>query len=237
MQGIIPGRAVRPQLALGTGSVEYAFKRMQTKQGLARPFLLETKFDGAAAGTGGRNRNRLVPNAQILYLLKIPPKAMTKTHPRLSIPRFPGERIQVHRDGNGVYSYFSRRGIEHGQHSRYSAFDPVLRRQLPGQARFILDGEMVVWNRKKGRFEPFGGLKTVMHAAGRRSRPGEQLEVMDLEGLGLEESDPTYSPPRIKVELAEGSGCWPEGRLIWACSSQGLTASCGNTCLDLMWKA
>ncbi|KAL6769116.1 LIG4 [Auxenochlorella protothecoides x Auxenochlorella symbiontica] len=156
--GIIPGRAVRPQLALGTGSVEYAFKRMQTKQGLARPFLLETKFDG--------------------------------------------ERIQVHRDGNGVYSYFSRRGIEHGQHSRYSAFDPVLRRQLPGQARFILDGEMVVWNRKKGRFEPFGGLKTVMHAAGRRSRPGEQLEVTDLEGLGLEESDPTYSPPRIKdVEL------------------------------------
>lgn len=101
LQDIVPGRAVRPQLALGTGSVAYAFKRMHSKEGDLHPFVVETKFDG--------------------------------------------ERIQLHRDASGEHLYFSRRAIEHGERSNYRVFDPVVTAQIQA-SRFILDGEMVVWN-------------------------------------------------------------------------------------------
>ena len=45
-QDFVPGRAIRPQLALGTASPAYAVRRMQGSDGAPRPFVVETKFDG-----------------------------------------------------------------------------------------------------------------------------------------------------------------------------------------------
>lgn len=46
-QVISPGKAVRPQLAKVTWSTEGAFRHMQKADGTLRPFVVETKFDGA----------------------------------------------------------------------------------------------------------------------------------------------------------------------------------------------
>jgi ATP-dependent DNA ligase len=40
----------------------------------------------------------------------------------------------------------------------------------PGDA-VILDGELVVWNKSRGVFEPFGGVRSAMNAARERVPP------------------------------------------------------------------
>lgn len=32
-------------------------------------------------------------------------------------------------------------------------------------SRIVLDGELIVWNKTRGVFEPFGGLRSTMNAA------------------------------------------------------------------------
>lgn len=58
-----------------------------------------------------------------------------------------GDRIQLHRNGNDI-QYWSRRGIEHGQHTGFSVMDAVVKKQLKHD-RCILDGEMIVWNKAR----------------------------------------------------------------------------------------
>lgn len=76
--------------------------------------------------------------------------------------KFDGERIQLHRDGDDI-RYFSKNLIDHGPFETgrgFQAFNAAVKKQLNyagvlGQ-RIILDGEMIVWNKRKGDFEDFG---------------------------------------------------------------------------------
>ena len=57
--------------------------------------------------------------------------------------------MQVHILGREEQvNYFSRNGIEHGEHSNYSVLDPVVKRQVAAD-RVILDGEVVIWNKTR----------------------------------------------------------------------------------------
>ncbi|KAF6263533.1 hypothetical protein COO60DRAFT_414207 [Scenedesmus sp. NREL 46B-D3] len=88
-----------------------------------------------------------------------------------------GYRLQIHVKGSEVM-YFSRRGREHGRLSDYVVFDEVVRHQVrlaePGDA-VILDGELGVWNKSRGVFEPFGGVRSAMNAARERVPPEHVL--------------------------------------------------------------
>ncbi|KAL4438716.1 hypothetical protein ABPG77_006320 [Micractinium sp. CCAP 211/92] len=92
-----------------------------------------------------------------------------------------GERMQVHRcrpppgtAGPDTVSYFSRKAIEHGERSNYSVMDEVIRRATPGPC--ILDGELIVWNKKRGVFAPFSSLKPVISAIMDKKQPGEKID-------------------------------------------------------------
>lgn len=54
----------------------------------------------------------------------------------------------------------------------------------------------------RSQFEPFGGLKSVIHAAAAGISGSQRLEVRDWEGVKLEETDSDYAPPLLQdVEL------------------------------------
>ena len=59
-----------------------------------------------------------------------------------------GERMQVHvmPEEDQDVRYYSRRAIEHGEHSHYTVLDKFVTRQLRKRA-VILDAEVVVWNK------------------------------------------------------------------------------------------
>ena len=54
---------------------------------------------------------------------------------------------QVHRLGDGRVQYYSRKAIEHGEHSSYSVMDAAVVAATGGHERIILDGELIVWNK------------------------------------------------------------------------------------------
>ena len=57
--------------------------------------------------------------------------------------------MQVHVLGREEpVNYFSRNGIEHGEHSNYSVLDPVVKLQVQAN-KIILDGEVVIWNKTR----------------------------------------------------------------------------------------
>ena len=58
--------------------------------------------------------------------------------------------MQVHvmpEEGQEV-RYYSRRAIEHGEHSSYTVLDKFVTKQLKERG-VILDAEIVVWNKAK----------------------------------------------------------------------------------------
>lgn len=58
--------------------------------------------------------------------------------------------MQVHimpEEGAEVH-YYSRRAIEHGEHSHYTVLDKFVTRQIRERG-VILDAEVVVWNKVK----------------------------------------------------------------------------------------
>lgn len=55
--------------------------------------------------------------------------------------------MQLHRNGDNI-QYYSRRGIDHAEHSGYDIFDVVVKKQLKHD-KCILDGEMIVWNKAR----------------------------------------------------------------------------------------
>ena len=59
-----------------------------------------------------------------------------------------GERMQVHvmPEEDQDVRYYSRRAIEHGEHSHYTVLDRFVTKQLRKRA-VILDAEVVVWNK------------------------------------------------------------------------------------------
>ena len=77
-----------------------------------------------------------------------------------------GYRIQVHLQG-GAINYFSPSGHDHGGKTDYRVLDDVVRGAVVPAARdaSVLDGEMVIWNKVKGCFDPFGGVASVIKAA------------------------------------------------------------------------
>ena len=63
-----------------------------------------------------------------------------------------GERMQVHvmPEEDQDVRYYSRRAIEHGEHSHYTVLDKFVTKQLRKRA-VILDAEVVVWNKVRCR--------------------------------------------------------------------------------------
>ncbi|KAK9838672.1 hypothetical protein WJX74_001090 [Apatococcus lobatus] len=95
--------------------------------------------------------------------------------PFLVETKFDGERIQVHRKGSQM-AFFSRNALEHGMKSSYDILMPVFEKQMkPGD--FILDGELIVWNRSKRAFEPFGGLKSTVIGARDGAPPSKEIVI------------------------------------------------------------
>ena len=71
-----------------------------------------------------------------------------RTHLLLTSLHLAGERMQVHvmpQEDQDV-RYYSRRAIEHGEHSHYTVLDKFVTKQLCKRA-VILDAEVVVWNK------------------------------------------------------------------------------------------
>ena len=108
--------------------------------------------------------------------------------------KFDGERIQVHKDGE-IVNYWTRNMNDFGPRG----FDVMngLFRHLP--RRCILDGELLVWNKLRGHWYPFGALKTLIKAANMRNSKDELFPLMghheDRDGGDDEENanDPTSS--------------------------------------------
>eukprot|EP01080_Neovahlkampfia_damariscottae_P003224 gene3224-5539_t len=71
--------------------------------------------------------------------------------------KFDGERIMVHKD-KGKYMYITRNGTNFTEH--YDCLNSMLSKQIKGE-NYIIDGEMMVWNEKFGRFKEFGNQRTL----------------------------------------------------------------------------
>ncbi|EFN52891.1 hypothetical protein CHLNCDRAFT_138420 [Chlorella variabilis] len=105
-----------------------------------------------------------------------------------------GERIQVHRGPRDEISYFSRRAIEHGEKSNYSVVDDMIRRYTRGPC--VLDGELIVWNKKEQVFEPFGSLKPLISAILEQKHRGDVLDFNEMEeDAAIHDED--YKAPQI----------------------------------------
>lgn len=108
---------------------------------------------------------------------------------------------------------------------RYSVFDSVLSAQvLPDKC--ILDGELVVWNRKKEAFEAFNGLKTTIKAAASpETKPDQQLEVPSATGAC---SEPCFGDLEIWCK-AVGVLAMPSctgGGVLWCYCTDSATGLC-----------
>ena len=156
--GAEPGLCLNPQLAAVAISPKVAFKYLEYS---AKE--LKDMHKG-----GGRGTQQGTQSEQ-----------PSLVRPFLIETKFDGERMQVHRVDDTVL-YFSRRGINHGEHSKYGVMDEVVRRALgPGETRCILDGELVVYNQKTGAMVPFGNLKHTVNEA--LQGKDVELDVGDVE--------------------------------------------------------
>lgn len=125
MQDITVGKPAKTQLARAVRGPEEAYNIMK-----GRPFVVETKFDGASLSLIARNiKGILSDGSGTLFFVGA------------------GERMQVHVLKDEI-RYYSRRGIEHGSYSSYTVLDKFIRKQLR-ETDLILDGEVVVWNKAK----------------------------------------------------------------------------------------
>ena len=118
--------------------------------------------------------------------------------------KFDGERIQVHRVGPNDFRYFTRNNHDFGPRG-YDVLNRLLRRRLRAN-RCVLDGELVVWNRREGNYAPFGYLKSLVKAIneGRdgdeRCRPDERAAEGDG---GDAQSSRQKRPPGTEAGTAD----------------------------------
>ena len=108
--------------------------------------------------------------------------------------KFDGERIQIHKDGD-VINYWTRNMNDFGPRG-YDVMDGLFR-HLP--KRCILDGELLVWNKLREQWYPFGALKNLINAANLRKSRDELFPLMthldDRDGNG---DDGTADPRSSK---------------------------------------
>jgi len=100
--------------------------------------------------------------------------------------KFDGERIQVHRNGD-VVQYWTRNMNDFGPRG-YDVLDGLFRH---GPKRCILDGELLVWNKLRQEWYPFGALKTLILGANQRKGKDElfPLNVNELAKSGKDADD------------------------------------------------
>ena len=100
--------------------------------------------------------------------------ALLAAHRYVLQTKFDGERLQVHKDGDRV-RLFARSGREctalYGDHVAR-----VVRRAITAR-QCILDGELVVWDRARGRAEEFGRLRAFAADAGRGAAPDAHRQL------------------------------------------------------------
>ncbi|DBA75732.1 TPA: hypothetical protein ACH3X1_010149 [Trebouxia sp. C0004] len=157
-----------------------------------------------------RDRNKRMPRrdvepgrpvrSQLASAAKSPEEAFRRMKNKTFVveTKFDGDRIQLHRNGNDI-QYYSRRGVEHGEYSGFTVMDTVVKKQLKHE-KCILDGEMIVWNKTRKVFEPFGGIRSAFSAARDGKPVDSQIEMASSEGLYT--SDPDYTPPCVgDIEL------------------------------------
>ena len=75
--------------------------------------------------------------------------------------KFDGERIQLHKLGDRVW-YYTRSGIDHGEYSGYHCLNQIFHKQVKHQD-CVLDGEIIIWNKKVKKFLPFGTIKHIVN--------------------------------------------------------------------------
>ncbi|DBA86388.1 TPA: hypothetical protein ACH3X2_005613 [Trebouxia sp. C0005] len=157
-----------------------------------------------------KDRNKRMPRrdvepgrpvrSQLASAAKSPEEAFRRMKNKTFVveTKFDGDRIQLHRNGNDI-QYYSRRGVEHGEYSGFTVMDTVVKKQLKHE-KCILDGEMIVWNKTRKVFEPFGGIRSAFSAARDGKPVDSQIEMASSEGLYT--SDPDYNPPCVgDIEL------------------------------------
>ncbi|PRW33324.1 DNA ligase 4 [Chlorella sorokiniana] len=118
-------------------------------------------------------------------------------------PKLNGERQQVHILGpDRPCQYWSRSGIDHGQLRNantpgppggFCLFDSVLRQQVVPQ-QCILDGELLVWNKKRNNFEVFGSLRSTILAGHANEDPHFRVDCEDFDG-NINTADPEWEAP------------------------------------------
>lgn len=90
--------------------------------------------------------------------------------------KFDGERIQVHRAASGdgksdVFHYFTRNNNDFGPRG-YDILDKLFRARLRRKKKqCVFDGELVVWNKRDGKYAPFGFIKTLVKAIREKKEP------------------------------------------------------------------
>lgn len=77
--------------------------------------------------------------------------------------KFDGERIQVHRCGPDEFKYFTRNNNDFGLRG-YKVLDRLFKHRL-AKNQCVLDGELVVWNKRDKTYAPFGYVKGSIKAA------------------------------------------------------------------------
>jgi len=93
--------------------------------------------------------------------------------------KFDGERIQVHRlpagpgGGGDVFHYFTRNNNDFGPRG-YDILDVLFKARLRDtKNKCVLDGELVVWNKRDRVYAPFGYIKTLVKAIREKKGGGE----------------------------------------------------------------
>ncbi|GLC67576.1 hypothetical protein PLESTF_000576000 [Pleodorina starrii] len=175
-----PGLNVAPQLADRVGGGPQAAAGCMS----GRPFLVETKFDGwriqlhvtgDAAGGGGairyfsRNVKDHGPRSSFCVL--------DDAIAQFLRPEATGQPAAPGGSGAGARS------------AAAPGAEPQPRGCLP---RVVLDGEMLVWNKTRRRFEPFGMLEAAIRAAAEGLEP--QAPVFGRDALAAVDGDD--GPPR-----------------------------------------
>ncbi|KAK9791616.1 hypothetical protein WJX73_000051 [Symbiochloris irregularis] len=125
--------------------------------------------------------------------------------PFVTETKLDGERIQLHRRDGRMW-YMSRRAIDHGPRSLFNVMDEVVAQQV-ASAECILDGELIVWNRARQVFEPFGHLRIVISAIAEGQGP-DSLPV-----TGEEDQQASAEEVKKRPVALQSQSSWREDPL------------------------
>ena len=109
--------------------------------------------------------------------------------------KFDGERIQVHREGPDAFRYFTRNNNDFGPRG-YDVLDRLFKARLRAP-RCVLDGELVIWNKRDRTYAEFGYLRSFVKAI--------------VEGRGAKEfCAPDGKQPSARPNARGGGGGSPD---------------------------